>query len=116
MNTLHYDYFIAIAENKTLSQAARTLHVSQSVLSRYLKNLEEETGIRLFLTSSGCYTLTQAHARSSCCNPSFIKSWLFWNRILQTKYVSEFRPSVEALRLPIFIRIFWSSIHTFRFR
>ena len=60
MNTLHYDYFIAIAENKTLSQAARTLHVSQSVLSRYLKNLEEETGIRLFLTSSGCYTLTQA--------------------------------------------------------
>ena len=60
MNTLHYDYFIAIAENKTLSQAARTLHVSQSVLSRYLKNLEEETGIRVFLTSSGCYTLTQA--------------------------------------------------------
>ena len=60
MNTLHYDYFIAIAENKTLSQAARTLHVSQSVLSRYLKKLEEGTAIPLFLTTYCCYNLTQA--------------------------------------------------------
>lgn len=60
MNVLHYDYYIAIAENRTLSRAARALHVSQSVLSRYLRNLEEEVGIRLFLTSSGCYTLTEA--------------------------------------------------------
>lgn len=60
MNTIHYDYFIAIAENGSLSQAARTLHVSQSVLSRYLQKLEEETGIRLFLTSSGRYIPTQA--------------------------------------------------------
>ena len=113
MNTLHYDYFIAIAENKTLSQAARTLHVSQSVLSRYLKNLEEETGIRLFLTSSGCYTLTQA---GQIYLKSARKIQLLQSQLHQTKYVSEFRPSVEALRLPIFIRIFWSSIHTFRFR
>lgn len=60
MNTIHYDYFIAIAENGSLSQAARTLHVSQSVLSRYLQKLEEEIGIRLFLTSSGRYIPTQA--------------------------------------------------------
>lgn len=60
MNTLHYNYFIAIAENGSLSQAARTLHISQSVLTRYLQKLEEETGIRLFLTDSGRYLPTKA--------------------------------------------------------
>lgn len=60
MNTVHYDYFIAIAESGNLSQAARTLHISQSVLSRYLQKLEDETGIRLFLTASGRYVPTQA--------------------------------------------------------
>ena len=60
MNILHYDYFIAIAENKTLTQAAHALHVSQSVLSRYLQNLETDTGIRLFATASGSYELTEA--------------------------------------------------------
>ena len=60
MNILHYDYFIAIAENKTLTQATHALHVSQSVLSRYLQNLETDTGIRLFATASGSYELTEA--------------------------------------------------------
>ena len=62
MNILNYDYFLSIAENKNLTPAAHSLHVSQSVLSRYLQNLEADTGIRLFTTSSGSYDLTEAGA------------------------------------------------------
>lgn len=41
-------YFKAIAESKTMSEAAQKLHISQPSLSRALRQIEEETGVRLF--------------------------------------------------------------------
>ena len=41
-------YFKAIAESKTMSEAAEMLHISQPSLSRALRQIEEETGVQLF--------------------------------------------------------------------
>lgn len=41
-------YFKAIAESKTMSEAANKLHISQPSLSRALRQIEEETGVQLF--------------------------------------------------------------------
>lgn len=40
-------YFKAIAESKTMSEAADKLHISQPSLSRALRQIEEETGVQL---------------------------------------------------------------------
>lgn len=41
-------YFAAIVEHKSLNQASRRLNVSQPALSRHLRSLEDEVGLRLF--------------------------------------------------------------------
>jgi len=44
----HYLYFLALAEEKSITKAAEKLFVSHQALSRYLKNLENEYHINLF--------------------------------------------------------------------
>ncbi|MCI6947913.1 MAG: LysR family transcriptional regulator [Oribacterium sp.] len=97
MNILHYDYFIAIAENKTLTQAAHVLHVSQSVLSRYLQNLEADTGIRLFATASGTYQLTEA---GSIYLQSARKIQLLQSQLQQKLYASHAQPNLLRFGIP----------------
>jgi DNA-binding transcriptional LysR family regulator len=47
MELRHLKYFLAVADELNYSAAARTLHISQSALSRAVKELEEEIGVTL---------------------------------------------------------------------
>lgn len=52
-------YFIAIVANKSITGAAKQLHISQSTLSRQIMDLEEELGVTLFSRGSRRITLTE---------------------------------------------------------
>ncbi len=51
-------YFLAVAREENISNASKTLHVTQPTLSRQLMELETELGVKLFLRSSGNRTIT----------------------------------------------------------
>lgn len=53
-------YFKAIAESKTMSEAAEKLHISQPSLSRALRQIEEETGVQLFDRKGRTLVLNEA--------------------------------------------------------
>ncbi|MEK3919516.1 MULTISPECIES: LysR family transcriptional regulator [Paenibacillus] len=53
-------YFIAIAEEKQITAAARRLHMAQPPLSQQLKLMEEELGVILFERKGRMMELTQA--------------------------------------------------------
>lgn len=61
MELRHLRYFVAVAEEGSLTvAAARRLHTSQPSLSRQLRDLEEEVGAQLFLRGARGVELTPA--------------------------------------------------------
>lgn len=48
MNFQNLEYFLAAAEEPSLTRAAERLHISQQALSNQIARLEEELGCRLF--------------------------------------------------------------------
>ena len=60
MNIRHMQYMAAIAEEGSLSRAARRLGVSQPALSNWLSDLEGEFATPLFIRSGRRLTLTPA--------------------------------------------------------
>ena len=58
MNLLHLKYVISIAENGSINKAAEELHVAQPNLSRVVREMEGELGIRFFHRSSRGMLLT----------------------------------------------------------
>ncbi len=48
MDLRHLRYCLAVAECRSFSQAARSLHVSQPAISRQIRDLEQDLGILLF--------------------------------------------------------------------
>lgn len=63
MELRHVRYFLAAAENRSISKASRRLHVSQPAVSRQIRDLEEELGVRLFLRERSGLRLTAAGER-----------------------------------------------------
>ncbi|MBP2100395.1 LysR family transcriptional regulator [Enterococcus rivorum] len=53
------NYFLTVVREKTISQAAEVLHLSQPTLSKQLKELEEELGVTLFIRGNRFITLTE---------------------------------------------------------
>ncbi len=60
MDIRNIRYFLAVAEEKSVSAAAKKLHISQPPLSRQIKDLEEELGVSLFNREISGLTLTEA--------------------------------------------------------
>lgn len=52
-------YFLVVAREKNITNAAMSLHITQPTLSRQLKELEEELGKQLFIRGSKNITLTE---------------------------------------------------------
>lgn len=60
MTIRQLEYFCAVAEGKSISAAARTLHVAQPPISRQIAQLEDELGVQLFVRESRGMKLTEA--------------------------------------------------------
>ena len=51
-------YFLAVAKEQSITKAAKILHITQPTLSRQMHDLEEETGVTLFLRGTKKISLT----------------------------------------------------------
>ena len=58
MNLLHMKYAVEIAEAKSINRASETLFVGQPTLSRAIKELEQNLGIKIFDRSAKGMFLT----------------------------------------------------------
>ena len=52
MNLLHLKYAVEVAKTSSITKAAENLYMGQPNLSRAIKELEEDLGIRIFQRSS----------------------------------------------------------------
>lgn len=58
METRLLRYFLTVAHEENITRTAEVLHITQPTLSRQLVQLEEETGVTLFIRGKRKITLT----------------------------------------------------------
>jgi DNA-binding transcriptional LysR family regulator len=59
MELRHLRYFVSVAEALSFTKAAKRLHTAQPSLSRQIRDLEEELGVRLLNRTKQLVTLTE---------------------------------------------------------
>ncbi|MCG7337960.1 LysR family transcriptional regulator [Staphylococcus sp. ACRSN] len=52
-------YFVTVAKEESITRAANSLHITQPTLSRQIKDLEEELGVKLFKRSNHHIHITE---------------------------------------------------------
>src|SRR5471032_1416765 len=60
MELRHLRYFAAVAAHGSFNRAAEKIHLTQPALSRQVKDLEDELGVRLLERGKNAVTLTDA--------------------------------------------------------
>lgn len=60
MDIRHLTYFLEVARLKSFTKASQSLYVSQPTISKMIKNLETELGIKLFYRNGRQVELTDA--------------------------------------------------------
>lgn len=60
MNDLQIDYFMAVGTNLSFTKTSQELYVSQPAISKQIKLMEEELGVRLFYRNNKKTELTEA--------------------------------------------------------
>lgn len=60
MDIQHLKYFVTVAEQQNFTRAAEQLFISQPMLTRHIKALESELGVRLIERTSKSFRLTDA--------------------------------------------------------
>ena len=65
MNDLQIDYFMAVGTNLSFTKTSQELYVSQPAISKQIKLMEEELGVRLFYRNNKKTELTEAGKRCS---------------------------------------------------
>ncbi|MFE9017444.1 LysR family transcriptional regulator [Streptomyces sp. NPDC007808] len=68
-------YFVAVAEEGTLTRAAERLFVSQPALTKQIKQLETQLGVRLFTRSRTGMTLTAPGRTLADRAPALLTDW-----------------------------------------
>ncbi len=75
MDTRLLRYFAAVAEEGNLTRAAERLFVSQPALTKQIKQLESQLGVRLFGRSRAGMTLTEAGQALADEVPGLLDGW-----------------------------------------
>src|SRR6516164_9519130 len=68
-------YFAAVAAEGNLTRAAERLFVSQPALTKQIKQLESQLGLRLFIRSRAGMTLTPAGQALAGRMPAVLAGW-----------------------------------------
>src|SRR6187397_2651578 len=63
MELRHLRYFVAVAEALSFTKAAQKLRLAQPSLTRQVRNLEDEIGVRLLVRSNNRVALTEEGRR-----------------------------------------------------